>query len=75
MLVFPCRAITTAGAITSRAAIGALVVAVTVLVLAGGAIAATRAVARRTAVNAAGRVGDMNMFASGAVGAAAPVTG
>jgi hypothetical protein len=74
MLVFPCRAITTAGAITSRAAVGALVVAVTVLVIAGGAIAA-RAVARRTAVNAAGRVRDMNMLAGGAVGAAAPVTG
>ena len=74
MLVFPCRAITTAGAITSRAAEGELVVAVTVLVIAGGAIAA-RAVARRTAVNAAGRVRDMNMLAGGAVGAAAPVTG
>jgi uncharacterized protein YcfJ len=74
MLVFPCRAIAAAGAITSRAAVGALVVAVTVLVIAGGAIAA-RAVARRTAVNAAGRVRDMNMLAGGAVGAAAPVTG
>lgn len=75
MLVFPCRAITAAGAITSRAAIGALVVTMAVLVPAGGAIATTRAVARRTAVNATGRVGNMDMLAGGTVGAAAPVTG
>lgn len=67
MLVFPCRAITTARAITSRAAIGALVVTMTVLVLAGRAVAATRAVT--------GRVGNMDMLAGGTVGAAAPVTG
>ena len=75
MLMFPCRAITTAGTVTGRAAVGALVVAVTVLVLAGGAIAATRAVARRTAVNATGRVRNMDMLAGRAVGATAPVTG
>lgn len=74
MLVFPCRAITTAGAITSRAAVGALVVAVTMLVIAGGAIAA-RAITGRAAVDATGRVRDMDMLAGGAVGATAPVTG
>lgn len=74
MLMFPCRAITTAGAITSRAAVGALVVTVTVLVLAGGTVTA-RAITGRAAVDAAGRVGDMDMLAGGTIGAAAPVTG
>lgn len=74
MLVFPCRAITTAGAITSRAAVGALVVAVTVLVVAGRAVAA-RAITGRAAVDATGRVRNMDMLAGGAIGAAAPVTG
>lgn len=75
MLVFPCRAIAAAGTVTSRAAISTLIVAMAVLVPAGGAIATTRAVARRTAVNATGRVRDMDMLAGGTVGAAAPVTG
>ena len=74
MLVFPCRAIAAAGAITSRAAIGTLIVAMAVLVVAGRAIAA-RAITGRTAVDATRRVRDMDMLAGGAVGAAAPVTG
>ena len=74
MLVFPCRAIAAAGTVTSRAAISALVVTVTVLVLAGGAVAA-RAITGRAAVNAFGRVRNMDMLASGAVRATAPVTG
>ena len=44
MLVLAVDAVAAAGTVTGRAAVGALVVAVTVLVLAGGAIAATRAV-------------------------------
>ena len=74
MLVFPCRAITATGTVTSRAAISALVIAMTVLVLAGGTIAA-RAITGRAAVNAFGRVRNMDMLASGAVRATAPVTG
>ena len=74
MLVFSCRAITAAGSITSRAAISALVIAVTVLMLAGGTVAA-RAITGRAAVNAFGRVRNMDMLASGAVRATAPVTG
>ena len=72
MLVFPCRAITTAGAITSRAAIGTLIVAMAVLVPAGRAVAA-RTITGRAAVDATGRVRDMDMLAGGAVGATAPV--
>ena len=74
MLVFPCRAITTAGAITSRATIGALVVTMAMLVPAGRTVTA-RAITGRAAVDATGRVRDMDMLAGGAVGAAAPVTG
>ena len=74
MLVFACRAITAAGTVTSRAAISALVVTVTVLVLAGGAVAA-RAITGRAAIDATRGVRNMDMLARGAVGAAAPVTG
>ena len=74
MLVFPCRAIAAARAITSRAAISALVVTMTVLVLAGGTVAA-RAITGRAAVDATGRVRNMDMLASGAVRTTAPVTG
>lgn len=74
MLVFPCRAIAAAGTVTSRAAIGTLIVAMAVLVVAGRAVAA-RAITGRTAIDATGRVRDMDMLAGGTVGAAAPVTG
>jgi hypothetical protein len=74
MLVFPCRAIAAAGAITSRAAIGALVVTMAMLVPAGRTVTA-RTVTGRAAVDATRRVRDMDMLAGGAVGAAAPVTG
>ena len=72
MLVFPCRAIAAAGTITSRAAIGALVIAMAVLVPAGGTVTA-RTVTGRAAVDATRRVRDMDMLAGGAVGATAPV--
>ena len=74
MFVFPCRAIAAAGTITSRAAIGALVVTMAVLVPAGRTVTA-RAITGRATVDATRRVRIMDMLAGGAVGAAAPVTG
>ena len=74
MFVFPCRAIAAAGAITSRAAIGALVVTMAVLVPAGRTVTA-RAITGRATVDATRRVRNMDMLAGGAVGATAPVTG